>query len=104
LHQAELDCEAALVKKWHDAAPDDWRAARDLLARRFPDRWGREVEERPPDMGLGLHITLLLGPADDPILDERLADRTIELEDHQRREREIKHTEMLATAPIKDKL
>ena len=47
LQQAELDCETALVKKWHDAAPDDWRAARDLLARRFPDRWGREVEEAP---------------------------------------------------------
>jgi hypothetical protein len=44
LQQAELDCESALVKKWHDAAPDDWRAARDLLARRFRDRWGREVE------------------------------------------------------------
>jgi len=45
LEQAELDCESALVKKWHDAAPDDWRAARDLLARRFPDRWGREARK-----------------------------------------------------------
>ena len=61
LEQAELDCESALVKKWHDAAPDDWRAARDLLARRFPDRWGREVEEMPAYDGIGLHITLLLG-------------------------------------------
>jgi len=61
LQQAELDCESALVKKWHDAAPDDWRAARDLLARRFPDRWGREVEEKPPDSGVGLNIILCLG-------------------------------------------
>jgi hypothetical protein len=61
LEQAELDCESALVKKWHDAAPDDWRAARDLLARRFPDRWGREVEERLPDNTGGLQIVLHLG-------------------------------------------
>jgi hypothetical protein len=61
LEQAELDCESALVKKWHDAAPDDWRAARDLLARRFPDRWGRAVEEMPPQQGAGFSITLHLG-------------------------------------------
>jgi hypothetical protein len=62
LEHAELDCESALVKKWHDAAPDDWRAARDLLARRFPDRWGRQVEEespgRLPSAGLNIIIDL----------------------------------------------
>ena len=61
LEQAELDCESILVEKWHDAAPNDWRAARDLLARRFPDRWGRAVEEMPPQQGAGLSITLHLG-------------------------------------------
>ena len=65
LQQAELDCESALVKKWHDAAPDDWRAARDLLARRFPDRWGREVDETPSLEGrVGISIVLHLGPVD----------------------------------------
>jgi len=33
LAQAELSAETHLVKLWHDAAPQDWRAARDLLAR-----------------------------------------------------------------------
>jgi hypothetical protein len=52
LTQAELDYERALVKKWHDAPPEDWRAARDLPARRFPDRWVAEVEEMQSE-GIG---------------------------------------------------
>jgi hypothetical protein len=100
LEQAELDCESALVKKWHDAAPDDWRAARDLLARRFPDRWGREVEEIPQGNNGGLRIVLHLGGYDGEELPER--DRTVEIEDHARRERDIEDVEFLISAPIKD--
>jgi hypothetical protein len=36
LEQAELDAETALVEIWRNQAPGDWRAARNLLARRFP--------------------------------------------------------------------
>lgn len=36
---AESEAEARLVTMWAAAAKDDWRAARDLLARRFPERW-----------------------------------------------------------------
>jgi hypothetical protein len=101
LQQAELDCESALVKKWHDAAPDDWRAARDLLARRFPDRWGREVEEMPPNYGPGLMLVLHLG-GDDGELPER--DRTVEIGDHAKRKSDIETIEFLISAPIKDAL
>jgi hypothetical protein len=37
--QAELECEEYLLKLWKNAAPDDWRAAKELLAKRFPERW-----------------------------------------------------------------
>jgi hypothetical protein len=37
--EAELKSEAALIKIWKDAAPSDWRAAKELLAKRFPERW-----------------------------------------------------------------
>lgn len=39
LTEAENQSERALVGYWRVAAAKDWRAARDLLARRFPDRW-----------------------------------------------------------------
>ena len=38
--------ERRLVTMWSAAAQSDWRAARDLLARRFPERWApRERRE-----------------------------------------------------------
>jgi transposase len=40
VHKAEADAEITLVAQWKARAPEDWRAARDFLARRFPDRWG----------------------------------------------------------------
>lgn len=40
IEQAEAESEAALVNMWRGLAPDNWQAARDMLARRFPDRWG----------------------------------------------------------------
>lgn len=48
-----------LVRIWSDAAERDWRASRDMLARRFPERWGRQAEMAP--QGKGLSITLHLG-------------------------------------------
>ena len=39
LEEAELRGEEALLRIWRDAAPADWRAAREMLAKRFPERW-----------------------------------------------------------------
>lgn len=39
LNAAEARGEVELVILWRSAARDDWRAARDLLARRHPERW-----------------------------------------------------------------
>jgi hypothetical protein len=36
---AELHAERTLVELWRAQCPTDWRAAAELLARRFPDRW-----------------------------------------------------------------
>jgi transposase len=40
VRKAEAEAEVLLVLQWQAKTPEDWRAARDLLARRFPDRWG----------------------------------------------------------------
>lgn len=37
---ALTDSEATLVQNWRAKAIDDWRAAKELLARRHSDRWG----------------------------------------------------------------
>jgi hypothetical protein len=57
--RAEIEAEARLVRIWSDAAERDWQASRDMLARRFPERWGRIVEQAPP--GTGFSIILDLG-------------------------------------------
>lgn len=36
---AEAQAEAEAVAAWKSAIPDSWQAARDFLARRFPERW-----------------------------------------------------------------
>jgi hypothetical protein len=57
--RAETEAEARLVRIWSEAAESDWRASRDMLARRFPERWGRQAEMAP--QGKGLSIVLHLG-------------------------------------------
>lgn len=39
LTRAEAEAEARMVAQWQAQIPQDWRAARDFLARRFPERW-----------------------------------------------------------------
>ena len=41
--EAEQEGEAALVLYWRQAATQDWHAARDLLARRHPERWADQT-------------------------------------------------------------
>jgi len=38
--KAEAEAEVRMVAQWQQQIPDNWPAARDFLARRFPDRWG----------------------------------------------------------------
>lgn len=37
---AELDAELTALRHWHTAMPNDWRACKEFLERRFPKRWG----------------------------------------------------------------
>jgi hypothetical protein len=45
--EAVAKSQEELVRRWHAKTDDDWRAARDLLARRWPEEWmsreGREL-------------------------------------------------------------
>lgn len=51
--RAEYEAEARMVEMWQAQMPEDWRAARDFLARRYPERWlNRErLEHSGPDGG-----------------------------------------------------
>ena len=40
VRKAEAEAEIAVVEQWREAIPDNPAAARDFLARRYPDRWG----------------------------------------------------------------
>ena len=53
LQHAEDEAEVSLVAQWSSQASEDWRAARDLLSRRHPDRWKerRGEELSGPDGG-----------------------------------------------------
>ena len=43
--KAEKTSEIRSVTQWQNAIKDgDWRAAKDFLARRFPDRWSPRIE------------------------------------------------------------
>jgi transposase len=39
--RAEYEAEVRMVAQWQKHMPDDYRAIRDFLERRYPDRWGR---------------------------------------------------------------
>lgn len=40
--QAECEAEVRMVAQWQQHMPEDYRAIRDFLERRFPERWGRK--------------------------------------------------------------
>lgn len=43
---AQAECEVRIAAQWQQKVPEDWRAARDFLAKRFPERWGDQVRIR----------------------------------------------------------
>jgi transposase len=53
LTRAEDQAEADAVRIWREQMPDDWRAAKEYLARRFGERWGdkQRVEMTGKDGG-----------------------------------------------------
>ena len=40
IKQAEAELESRIVEHWTDQTQFDWHAAKEFLARRFPDSWG----------------------------------------------------------------
>lgn len=40
VREAEAIAEITVVARWKEQIPESWQAARDFLARRYPDRWG----------------------------------------------------------------
>ena len=45
LEEAESEAQVRMVAQWQSQIPTDWRAAREFLARRFPDEWS-SLEKR----------------------------------------------------------
>lgn len=49
--RAEAEAEVRMVAQWQAQIPKDWRAARDFLARRFPERWGSKARMKVDHSG-----------------------------------------------------
>lgn len=45
IEEAESQSQVRMVAQWQAQIPNDWRAAREFLARRFPDEWS-SLEKR----------------------------------------------------------
>jgi hypothetical protein len=44
VHKAQTAAEVRVVAQWQTAMPSDWKACRDFLARRFPERWAPKTD------------------------------------------------------------
>ena len=76
--RAEAEAEARAVVAWQRAMPDDWRASRDFLARRFPERWADKTRHELTGAGGGPIQTETL--ATDPDLSVLTVEELIALE------------------------
>lgn len=68
LEQAELECEQWHVENWRQQAPNDWRASKEFLAKRHPERWsdhaGRLAVLGPESGREGFTFNILLNLGD----------------------------------------
>jgi len=115
--RAEIEGEVTLVALWKKAAPEDWRAAKELLAKRYPERWSDHAArlavlgpEGNGQAGVEFRIEINLGEPPSGWVPKPI-DRTAEsaraareIADHREREREIEIIEVLSSTPIKDTL
>jgi hypothetical protein len=42
--RAEYEAEVRMVAQWQKHMPGDYRAIRDFLERRYPERWGKRID------------------------------------------------------------
>ena len=58
VNSANADAEVEIVTQWKEQVPEDWRAAKDFLARRYPKRWAASSTLDVTTKGLPLHLEL----------------------------------------------
>ncbi len=66
--EAEGRAEVRIVAQWQQQIPENWQAARDFLARRFPERWAnREKVEHSGQDGGALAIRIVEVAVERPV-------------------------------------
>lgn len=63
---AEGRAEVRIVAQWQQQIPDNWQAARDFLARRFPERWANRDKVDIGGSGKEVVIRVVYGDPGDP--------------------------------------
>lgn len=66
VRKAETDAEVRTVTNWQTAIPNNWQAARDFLARRYPKRWQEKKRIELADLTAEQIMVLLLEEGDTP--------------------------------------
>lgn len=67
VQDAIAQSEVRVVAIWQEAIPADWKAARDFLARRFPERWSANKRVQVSgDIGGDIAHTHVFEVSDDP--------------------------------------
>ncbi len=54
IEEGLAEAEANTVEIWQAAMSEDWRAAAEFLARRFPQRWAKQSDQRGAGNGLAV--------------------------------------------------
>lgn len=60
--RAEAEVEAKMVERWTAKTDQDWKAAMNYLARRFPSRWSGNRTEEAKDTGTTKRVVFGKGP------------------------------------------
>ena len=68
--RAEYEAEVRIVAQWQKHMPEDYRAIRDFLERRYPDRWGRKRLDIEHSGEIGIKIVDDIDDIVDDIDDE----------------------------------